>query len=247
MISPIIQAVEAVLHEHPALRRIAAPKRTTFALDLALIALACRSAWLVDLVVVQHPEQVYADLLRILRQKHAVFDGVQHVFEPSSEQSFFVNTALQQASESATDGVAFVLLRQDPQLLAHPPPEVLAALRALGNTTPPSLPPDLEPRTAIPLAGVLLGYRVAYIPDAADTFLAQTPLDVYACRVRAPGWEHAFLKFSCPAALAAAHPERLAPARIIASLTTRFEPRLRELELELIVDHSKEIVDRVAL
>jgi hypothetical protein len=31
------------------------------------------------------------------------------------------------------------------------------------------------------------------------------------------------------------HPERLAPARIVASLTTRFEPRLKELELGLII------------
>lgn len=94
---------------------------------------------------------------------------------------------------------------------------------------------------------MLLGYCVAYVPDADDAFLSQTLLDVYACRVRAPDLEHSFLKFSCPTALAVTHPERLAPTRIVASLTTRFEPRLRELGLELIVEHSMEIMDRVAL
>ncbi|KAJ7250840.1 hypothetical protein B0H12DRAFT_656028 [Mycena haematopus] len=147
------------------------------------------------------------------------------------------------ASASARE-VHFVLC-QNPQLLAAPPPDVLAALHELAATTP-RLPPDLEPRTAIPLAGVLLGYPVAYISDAGDAFLAQALLDVFTCRVRGPTWEHAFLKFSCPAVLAAAHPE-LAPSSIVASLKTRYEPRLKELGLGLLVEHSTEIVDRVAL
>lgn len=124
---------------------------------------------------------------------------------------------------------------------------MVAALRQLGATSPPALPTGLEPSTAIPLAGVLLGYPVAYVPDTEGAFLAHASLDVYTCRVRAPGWEHTMLKFSCPTALAAAHPERLAPARIVASLTTRFEPRLKELELGLIIEHTTEFMDRVAL
>lgn len=94
---------------------------------------------------------------------------------------------------------------------------------------------------------MLLGYAAAYVPDTDGAFLANASLDVFACRVRTPTWDHAFLKFSCPAVLAAAHPERLAPARIIGSLKTRFEPRLKELGLTLIVEHSTEIMDRVAL
>ncbi|KAF7365187.1 Thioredoxin-domain-containing protein [Mycena venus] len=247
LIPTVVEAVEAALSEEPGLRRISAPKRATFALDLALIALGCRCACLVDVVVVQDPEQSYANLLRTLRQKHAIFDIVQHLFESSSEQSFFVNTEQFQASTSVTDTL-FVLLGRDPQLLARPPPDVLAALHALAATTPPTLPRDLTPHTIIPLAGVLLGYPVAYVPGADDgAFLAQVSLDVFACRVRAPTWEHAFLKFSCPATLAAAHPELLSPTRIVESLKTRFEARLKELGLALIVEHSTEIMDRVAL
>jgi hypothetical protein len=41
-ISAVIQAVEAAIGAQPVLRRIPAQKRTAFALDLALIALACR-------------------------------------------------------------------------------------------------------------------------------------------------------------------------------------------------------------
>lgn len=99
----------------------------------------------------------------------------------------------------------------------------------------------------IPLAGVLIGYPVAYVPDVDGAFLAHASLDVFACRVRAPTWEHGFLKFSCPAVLAAAHPEQLALTRIVASLKTRFEARLKELGLGLIVEHSVEMMDRVAL
>ncbi|KAJ6477404.1 hypothetical protein C8R47DRAFT_1323368 [Mycena vitilis] len=248
MLTTVIRAVEAALDEQPVLRRrISAPKRRAFALDLGLIALGCRCAWLVDVVVVADAEKVYTDLLRILRQKHPVFDGVQHLWESSSEQSFFVNSALRQKSESTVNHVAFVLLGQNPQPLSGPPPGVLVALRMLVDMTTRALSLSVEPRTAIPLAAVLLGYPVAYVPEAEGTFLAQATLDVYECRVRASGWEHALLKFSCPAALAVAHREKLASARIVVSLRTRFEPRLRELGLELVVEHSTEVMDRVAL
>ncbi|KAJ7044164.1 hypothetical protein C8F04DRAFT_691385 [Mycena alexandri] len=206
------------------------------------------SASLVDALVVHNPENVYPNFLRILRRKHAIFNCIEHLLEPSSQQSFFVNTAQCQVSVSATD-VSFVLLQKEPQLLDRPPPDVLAALDALKIATPPSLPTGLAPRTAIPLAAVLLGYPVAYVPDGDAAFLAQVALDVYACTVRASDWEyvHELLKFSCPAALGEAHPEQLAPARIVARLTTRLEPRLKELGLTLTVQHSTETVDRVAL
>ncbi|KAJ7651754.1 hypothetical protein B0H17DRAFT_1215213, partial [Mycena rosella] len=116
-----------------------------------------------------------------------------HLFDPGSQQSFFVNTALASAADIAAD-VAFVSLRpnHDPQLLPAPPPAVLAALRPPHNTR---APPALTPHTLISLAAVLLGYPVAYAPAAdaaAAPFLAQTPLDVYTCAVRPPdaAWEH---------------------------------------------------------
>ncbi|KAJ7175895.1 hypothetical protein C8R46DRAFT_73448 [Mycena filopes] len=244
----VFHASEAALAEQRILRRIAVSKRRTFALDIALIALGCRSASLVDAVGVQDPESVYADLLRILRQKHTIFDGIEHVLEPSSQQSFFVNTTLCQAETSPTNEVSFILVQEDLQLIDHAPPDVLAALETLKSSKPPILP-ELTPRTAIPLAGVLLAYPVAYVPNEDAAFLAQVSLDVYACSVRAPDWEnaHELLKFSCPATLAEAHPEQLAPARIVARLTARLEPRLAELGLALTVQHSTETMDRVAL
>ncbi|KAF7346357.1 Thioredoxin-domain-containing protein [Mycena sanguinolenta] len=234
-ISTIINAVRAALSEQPVLRGISAAKQTSFALDLALIALGCRCAWLVDVTVVADAEQVYDSLLRTLRQFPICSN-------PRPNNPFFVNKTKWRAS---VDEVHFVHLGRDPQLLPRPPLDVLAALQAL-TYNPPTLPPGLEPHTIIPLAGVLLGYPVAYVPDADGAFLAQASLDVFACSVRAPTWEHPFLKFSCPAVLAATHPE-LAPTRIAASLKTRFEPRLQELGLGLVVKHSTEIVDRVAL
>ncbi|KAJ7761502.1 hypothetical protein DFH07DRAFT_771368 [Mycena maculata] len=243
------QAVEEALSAQRVLRKLSAQKRKTFSLDLTLIALSCRCAWLVDVAAIPDPQHVYADLLRILRPIHYIFNGVEHIFEPCSHQSFFVNTTEIQ-SGFATSDVAFVLLRQDPELLAGPPPDVLDALNGLSSTL--LLPPDLPPRTTIPVAGVLLGYPVAYVPQSAEpsaTFLAQAQLDVYACSVHSPGWEvpHTLLKFSCPAALAAAHPARLGSARILAELTARFEPRIKELGLRMIVEHTTEIVNRVAL
>ncbi|KAJ7107288.1 hypothetical protein C8R43DRAFT_204182 [Mycena crocata] len=267
----IVQAVEEALGIQGPLRKLSAQKRRTFALDLSLIALACRCAWLVDVVAPQDPEQTYADLLRLLQQKHCVFADVQHVYLEGPDQSFFVNRAL--VSGSAMDAVSYVLLpigqNKDPQLLPRTPPDVLASWHDLSmalrvpapsnptdsesdnaNTFPNSvrLPGAMEPRTAIPLAAVLLGYGVAYVPEGSDAFLAQMLLDVYTCVVCAPGsvWKHTLLKFSCPTALAAANPT-LAPAHIVAQLTARFEPRAMELGLTMGVSHSAVLMDRVAL
>lgn len=236
----VVQAVEQALADSPVLRRLSVLKRTAFAMDLALIALDCRCAWLVD-VAVNDAEHVCPDLLRALCQIHPIFAGVQHWFEPDSQQSFFVNTARCDAlATTPMLGVSFVLLcrGQDPRLLADPPPDVLAALRAL-----PARLPALAPATLIPLAAVLLGYPVAYVPadDADGAFLAHTPLDVYTCTVRAHA-PHTLLKFSCPAGLSG-----LAPPQITDVLATRFGPRVRELGLALSIEHATEVMDRVAL
>ncbi|KAJ7672792.1 hypothetical protein B0H17DRAFT_1208655 [Mycena rosella] len=245
---PVLDVAAHALSTQPVLRKLPLPKRASLALDLTLIALACRPGWLVDAVAVQDAERIFADLLRILQGTHPLFAGVQHLFDPGSQQSFFVNTALASAADIAAD-VAFVSLRpnHDPQLLPAPPPAVLAALRALRTTH--ALPPALTPHTLISLAAVLLGYPVAYAPAAdaaAAPFLAQTPLDVYTCAVRPPdaAWEHTLLKFSCPAGLADAG---LAPAHIAATLDARFGPRVRGVGLVLRVGHTTEVMDRVAL
>ncbi|KAK7048051.1 thioredoxin-domain-containing protein [Favolaschia claudopus] len=251
MLATVTGAIQQALSSPSLLRRhIPVAKRPFFALDLALIALGCRCAWLVDVTVVQDAEQVYADFLRFLCQGHgAIFENVRHIYEASSQQSFFFNTQLcRELVRSISDDTAyvrFVFLKQhgEPELLKHPPPDVLSALLTLSETQ--ELPPSLAQHTLIPLAGVLLGYPVAYVPDSiseSSTFLAQVPLDVYTCHARSPSWTspHTFLKFSCPAVL-------VDREQIVASLMVRFEPRLDELGIRLDVAYSREVMDRVAL
>jgi hypothetical protein len=114
-----------------------------------------------------------------------------------------------------------------------------------------ALPPSLPPSTVIPLAAVLLGYLVAYVPAPTgggdSAFLADTPLHVYTCLLRASGLpEHTLLKFSCPASLAESTPH-LTPAHLVEQLTACFGPHASELGLTLVVHHSLETLDRVAL
>ncbi|KAJ7069722.1 hypothetical protein C8F01DRAFT_1113737 [Mycena amicta] len=246
----LTQTIQESLARQPTLRQSSLHKRKLFALDLALIALGFRTAWLVDTVAVENPERVFADLLNILRTslKHQdLFKNVEHVLEPSSQYSFFVNTY--QLDRSSLTDVQFIFLRDStPELLAHPPADVQSTLAALKLTN--LFPPDLTSRTLIPIAAVLLGYPVAYcIPEApTSAFLARTPLDVYTCSVRGPNWPHphTMLKFSCPAELAA-NAEHLEPIQIVSRLKAQFEPRATELGLELVIVHHTETLDRVAL
>ncbi|KAJ6559160.1 hypothetical protein DFH09DRAFT_1364923 [Mycena vulgaris] len=238
---PVVRAVERALAAHPVLRKLPAAKRRAFALDLALIALACRCAWLVD--TDSDPDS------------HALFAAVHHLVLPDAN-SFFVNTTALPLDPDVD--VAFVRLRPgagEPQLLPRAPPD-----------SPSSS--ALPARTLIPLAGVLLGYPVAYVPDgdADAVFLPHTPLDVYTLAVRDPAWpqaqEHTLLKFSCPAEVLGVEgvdppasvegaPAQtlaaLASAQMLTALGARFGVRVRAVGLELRVTHAREVLERVAL
>ncbi|KAJ7644160.1 hypothetical protein FB45DRAFT_735312 [Roridomyces roridus] len=258
----LVGLIEDVIGTQRPLRRLSVQKRRIFALDLAFVALALRCAWLVDIIVVPEAEEAYAGLLQALRQREPIFHGVEHVFEHGSQQSFFVNTSQCRSLLNTVSNVAFMSVDQEPQLvggqplshwmlmcysqLAEPPPDVLQVLSHLAEHF--ALPSDLPSTTAIPLAAVLLGYPVAYVPGQSNS-LEQVTLDVYALKLRAPGWdsEHTLIKFSCPAALAGIHPARLSPTRIVAELKQRFETRVAALGFTMSLEHSTDILARIAL
>lgn len=102
---------------------------------------------------------------------------------------------------------------------------------------------------------MLIGYPVAYVPASPNqvSFLSNVPLDVYEClltfdnslQVSNP---HTLLKFSCPSGIAKEH-HVLGPSCIIERLTATFQLRLQRAVpgTELVVRHSSETLDRVAL
>ncbi|KAF7314314.1 Thioredoxin-domain-containing protein [Mycena kentingensis (nom. inval.)] len=231
--------VEEALVLVPALRKISRAKRAAFALDLLLIALGCRTAWLVDVVAVQEPHKVFMELLRALRAGEPIFDRVQHIMEPASGQSFFVN--IQLLEHATTDGVKFVLIQTPLQLCPEPPTEVKVALNVLRDTH--CFPECLCPSVCVPLTAILLGYPIAYCPPASETtFLSNITLNVYSGVVFLPNREpHTMLKFSCPASLGCA------PEQLSAALRQQYGPRAAASELSFGVLHETHTLARVAL
>lgn len=143
------------------------------------------------------------------------------------------------------------------QILAHSPTEsfLQLTLPQAHYTTPEAL--------LVPLAAFLLEYPIAYVPTGGASapvpaYLSGVPLDIYECAIKsgtpAPNSassvipEHSILlKFSCPRTLGEVH-SGLAPKRMRERLLARFALRLRIAGVgELIVNHSVETLDRVAL
>jgi hypothetical protein len=119
-----------------------------------------------------------------------------------------------------------------------------------------ALPGNLSQETTIPLAALLVGYPVAYVPGSPDqsSFLSNVPLDVYECVLTFDESQqvsnlHTLLKFSCPSGLAQDHPDLLGPPQIIEHLNGRYRNRLQKAapDTKLVVLHSSETLDRVAL
>lgn len=113
---------------------------------------------------------------------------------------------------------------------------------------------------AVPLAAILLGYLIAYVP--ADTqggpLLSQVPLDVYECIVDFPLLDgylgtdlegHTLLKFSCPCEASQGQPHTPNPLNFINTLIERFQGRIRDLVpgSQLRIVHTTVTLDRVAL
>lgn len=216
------------------------------------------TGYLVDVAAPPNAVQVYSRLLSCLRLIWPRFQAVVYVYEPTADQSFFVNMPLLHevvnTSPFAIHGkncsrhsTTFVYLAKDhPQVLTGPPDSLAALLPLLVTdhtvvhgtrySVSISLPPDLTPESSIPLAGVLLEYPVAYVPASDQLpFLSNISLDVYECiltlghnQVSANLEDHLFLKFSCPSDLAERHPNCLGSLHVIACLTEKFTNRLRQ-------------------
>lgn len=138
---------------------------------------------------------------------------VIHVYDPHSEQSFFVNTVLLQALRyelASLNAYSFIDLADSPTLVSYsllidgmhemvnnlikvstPPLHVTRLLTALyesiennPDATTIQLATNDEGESLVPFAAVLLEYPVAYVPPPSLTgFLSGVPLDVYECTI----------------------------------------------------------------
>lgn len=183
-----------------------------FAVDLALIALSVRTGYLVDAFAIQdtNSDRGWNQLLRDLCQRISMFKDVVHVYDPSSDQSFFLNISLflprargcLSVNEPGFRPTSFIPLSSEAasnSSLSVVPEEVLAVLRHLiiqiqlisaeGSVQEAqtiTLPPDLPCNVTVPLAGFLLEFPVAFCPISVPgietrSFLNQVPLRVYRC------------------------------------------------------------------
>ncbi|RDB17984.1 hypothetical protein Hypma_000744 [Hypsizygus marmoreus] len=242
--------------------------RRLFAIDLALIALSVRTGYLVDVVSLLDPVEIFSQLLCGLRSTCPEFENVVHVYEATSGQSFFVNKRLllEHGGPSAyLHRTSFVQLHTGSpfNVLVDPPTALERTLQSLidnGTTsqlTSITLPSELTPEMAIPLAAVLLEYPVAYVPSSLSqsSFLSNVPLDVYECVLTFNGRQtvlpskHTLLKFSCPSELGKEHPDRLGNAHVTVSLKEKFKHRLQSsgIGASLEVLQNCQTLDRVAL
>ncbi|KAG2153097.1 uncharacterized protein EDB93DRAFT_242621 [Suillus bovinus] len=252
------------------LRRVRPGKLEQFSTDLCLIAHGIRSACLVDTFAVQDPVSLFSRILAGLRSKSATFAGIVHWYDPSSLQSFIVNSRIlrvfvQTMLEDNAAVVAYVLLDTFPTLLNSTPTTVLDVICAMNEdmlesqaNVSFSFVGGLTQDNLVPLAATLIGYPVAYVPISADqtSFLNGQPLDVYEAMVvptasctsslQSSNQLHTLLKFSCPCLLAKTNLE-LSTERVTKRLQSQFQQSLSAIGLSLLVHHHVEVMDRVAL
>ncbi|KAF7768051.1 hypothetical protein Agabi119p4_7294 [Agaricus bisporus var. burnettii] len=251
-------------------------KIEAFAYDLALIALSVRTGYLVDTIHVPSglAESVYCKLLNNLRTMSDHFKDIIHVYDPDSNQSFFINKPLFLVkvkdlfdNENISCYPVFIYLpdNAEPRKLRTVPTPLTEVLRyLLKNLTTNQdsipevslrLPPNLSMVTSIPLAAVLLDYPIAYVPESESqtSFLSGTPLVVYRCRLvgKSQGGEdndkqHVLLQFSCPVSL---ENSMVSTRKTVSFLEHTFQPRVAQIlsKYVLHVDYEHVAPDRVAL
>ena len=105
----------------------------------------------------------------------------------------------------------------------------------------------LTPAMSIAMAGILLGYPVAYFPSATSSnmsrLLSRVPLDLYRCQAQWAGKEHTLFQFSCPAGL-----EGLSAALILRDLRDRFTTRQQDTPIWTFqFYHTNVVLDSVSL
>ncbi|PPQ78727.1 hypothetical protein CVT25_010730 [Psilocybe cyanescens] len=78
-------------------KRLSGQNLVAFANDLSLVAHSIRTGYLLDVFSLQNPVEVFSRLLFDLRSDSRTkdcFASVFHLYEPCSDQSFFVNRVL---------------------------------------------------------------------------------------------------------------------------------------------------------
>ncbi|KAI6130003.1 hypothetical protein EV401DRAFT_683121 [Pisolithus croceorrhizus] len=196
-------------------------------MDICLVAVGVRSAYLIDALAPPDPVSVFSSLLKSLRLKSKVFGDTFLLTVPEHMQIFFV---------------------QRTALLEHTLLNFPSFVR---------LDKDLTVELLVPLAGILLDYPVAYVPISAqqNIFLPGEPLDVYEVAFNSPSAdsslslgasEFVFIKFSCPRRVADKD-STLSPACLLMLLEHKFGPRLENIGASVSVRHYTETLDRVAL
>ncbi|PBK97406.1 hypothetical protein ARMGADRAFT_1060622 [Armillaria gallica] len=165
-----------------------------FAVDLSLVALSIRTGYLADTYATR---TVFEKLVIALRKRNALFNDIIHLYEPTADQSFFINVPRFHSRAPEFRDTIYVSVSGH---FVSPPESVLNTLRSIeiqptdiSCTLPSELPVDIT----VPLAAVLLEYPVAYVPHGAVSPERQS-LDVYECLL--PGGV-TIVKFSCPSSL----------------------------------------------
>ncbi|KAG2356282.1 hypothetical protein BDR07DRAFT_1423802 [Suillus spraguei] len=161
------------------LQKVRPGKIEQFSIDLCLIAHGIRSACLVDTFAIQDPVNLFSHVLAGLRLKSAAFADIVHWYDPSSLQSFIVNSRILQAFARTlledNAAVTYVLLSEFPTLLNSTPKTVLDIIRAMNTKMLESqakvsfsFVDGLTQDNLVPLAATLIGYPVAYTPISTD-------------------------------------------------------------------------------
>ncbi|KJA21246.1 hypothetical protein HYPSUDRAFT_216543 [Hypholoma sublateritium FD-334 SS-4] len=197
--------IQAEMKRLPQLRkRFSDYNQKLFSIDLALVAHRIRTGYLLDLAAPKDAIETFSFLLNALRANRRtedMFSRVLHIFEPSSEQSFFANAELlasrikivipeTETPSPRTIQPVFLHLGSPIRMLNSVPADLrylldtLFSLTSTRDSLPPSfsLPTDVTVQVAVPLAALLLDYPIAYVPSVSNPHaLSGCPLDFYEC------------------------------------------------------------------
>ncbi|KIM43228.1 hypothetical protein M413DRAFT_398784 [Hebeloma cylindrosporum] len=154
-LSDTAAAVQEELKKIPELRkRLSNLNLGLFSTDLALVAHGIRTGYLVDVIASKDPPKTFSHLLSALRANAIpgeIFANVLHIYEPTSDQSFFVNTirlvsriemllSNSGSSNSKADNYpAFVQLHAPFRLLERAPEPLVYLLSSSFMPQPPSI------------------------------------------------------------------------------------------------------------
>ncbi|KAI0699296.1 hypothetical protein C8T65DRAFT_659832 [Cerioporus squamosus] len=203
----VCASVQGVLEANSLLRHVSKSKLRQFSFDVTVVAFGVRCGYLFDVFGLRTKRTTLKDFLEEvllrLRQTHPAFETVTLLYDPASEQLFFVSVPRFRTycepdsgrlSGTILSWVSFIEVRGAATETCPPPVRLESVFRAVAlelnaQGTPPvviSLPGD-EDRSMgdmVAFAACILEFPVAYVPISEPTggaFLAGVPLDVYDC------------------------------------------------------------------